>query len=308
MKVSWIVAGVLASALAGCSDDPAASAPLTCPVLDDVQAHYWINFRDLARATPQEALLVFWGSFENASVSGQLEFDGEGSGPSEVIAQAPDVRMVRVSGRTPDRESFGTLDATYVMQPGDAHDCLAYFGPRGVQADFRLVATPTVDPGQGILLEYAGFLADGTLAATNMDMVDVSPAPRSPSYAFDDQGPLRAYVYDSDPSERPAAWNGPNDVLGMAPALATAFAPVDRTVAVGYSPLVRALNEAVKDMAVLQTKVVLVDSDDGYPSGHPLHGESLVFLIGIRAMSHRPCPAWLADEYQGLPGQDLCQT
>jgi FKBP-type peptidyl-prolyl cis-trans isomerase len=145
------------------------------------------------------------------------------------------------------------------------------------------------EPGQGVHVQTAGFLEDGTLFYTNILAIDHDDWPRTDWYVWEGDEPIPVYVYDQDREEQPLYWHDPQ--WGT---------PVEGTVpGLGYVTTIPGFNDALKGLSPNTVRVVRLDPEEAYTHAgaedSPLYGQAIVFYIRILDVVPLPCPmqaAW----------------
>lgn len=148
--------------------------------------------------------------------------------------------------------------------------------------------------GQGVHVHTAGFWPNGTLFYTNIDRIHGSDWRRAGWYAWGGGDALDVYVYEDEPSDRPAYWD-------VSPELPVA----GETTLWSYGPTIPGFNEALKGLSTTAHRVVKIPADqaytrDGYED-HPLYGDDLIFSIRIADVVDRPCRTAVADTCYEVP-------
>lgn len=137
--------------------------------------------------------------------------------------------------------------------------------------------------GKGVHVYTAGFWENGTLFYTNMESVHTSDWPRAGWYAWDGGGPLRVYVYDQAPAEKPVHWTAEVN----AP-------PLEPVTLWNYTPTILGFNEALKGLSDSTARVVWIPPEKAYTrpgrENHVLYGDALIFWIRIDRVVDIPCP------------------
>lgn len=129
------------------------------------------------------------------------------------------------------------------------------------------------------MLWMAQFSTAGELLWTNMPPLDASDWPRDGRYSFAQGAPLKVYVYEHDPDEKPAWWEIPS------------VGAVNAT----YEALPVELNERLKGLSDLSAATV--DATYDYLNRKALPaGETAHYWLKIAHVQSAPCPS-LDDQY-----------
>lgn len=297
-----LLAGVLSGCLAG---EPA--GPGRCPTAGAVATPAVDGkYMQTDPAQPWQTLV-----FADLGEGSTLETSAWSATPGWKASTRP----VSPNG-TDDRFEVVTVEPQGRLK-GNATWSFGLHGPAGCDLAWGTVlwdlAAPrdgmAAHPGQGVHVQTAGFLEDGTLFYTNIPEVDTDPRwPRVPWYEWEGDMSLPVYVYDQERSEIPAYWKSTSSNLAD---LEKAGAPVDpraygvseevdHDAGLGYVTTIRGFNEALKGLSTSTTRVVWVAPQDAYTlpgyEDHHLYGQAVVFYIKVWEVRDAPCPYGLPED------------